>query len=64
MAGIKPTEQKTPKAKKKKKIEQNKKTNEEISKSMKLGKANQKPKEKKHTFKTQITIESQEPQGN
>ena len=63
MAGIKPTEQKTPKAKKKK-IEQNKKTNEEISKSMKLGKANQKPKEKKHIFKTQITIESQEPQGD
>ena len=57
MAGIKPTEQKTPKPKKKK-IEQNKKPNEEISKSMKLGKDNQKPKRKEHTFKTQITIES------
>ena len=57
MVGIKPTEQKTPKAKKKK-IEQNKKPNEEISKSMKLDKVNQKPKGKEHTFKTQITIES------
>ena len=41
MVGIKPTEQKTPKAKKK--IEQNKKPNEEISESMKLDKANKKP---------------------
>ena len=41
---------------KKKKIEQYKKPNEEISKSMKPGKANQKPKEKEHTFETQTTI--------
>jgi hypothetical protein len=56
-AGIKPTEQRTPKAKKKNKFEQNKKPNEEINKSMKPGKANQKPKGKEHTFETQTTIE-------
>ena len=58
-------EQRTPKAKKKKKkFEQSKKPNEEISKSMKPDKANQKLKGKEHIFETQTTIEPQELQEN
>jgi hypothetical protein len=53
--GIKPTEQITSNAPKKKNFEQYKKPNEE-SKSMKPGKANQKPKGKEHTFETKTTI--------
>jgi hypothetical protein len=51
---IKVTEQRTPKKKKKSRTE---KLNKEINKSMKPGRAYQKPKGKKRTFETQITIE-------